>query len=727
MGSSVQELWLGDSNITSIDQNDFKTLTNAVVVNLKYCNIQFVSKGTFSKLYKLQYLIISWNPLTLEAVTNTFCSLPQSSQELNVTLKGIFEKEVSEKFPNLKLLKCLGLRNITTLDLSDNMLGVSHIQSIFCASNRTVSNYILNGMTLVDPLRIRGNVFKCFQGVDINSISLTANVLSDVSNNSFTHLTYLKSLDLSECEAARHITSIGAFRELSNLTQLILGQNNFRNFAVFSNAPKGALDQLELLSINKNNFLRFGSFSCDAFQSLQTLDISGNIPRLELIPNKFIYNLASLRTIKLNQLTFVRLRGNPFYSGSLQNIEMEYMEISITQISSEIFQNITNLKSISLEALNSKPRYREVYNYETGLEHFLFYAFQNLPKLTNLNLKSVGMRTLKSEMFSGTDNLSCLNLQSNRIYQIFEGSISHLSQLTLLQLDHNSIASLNASVLPQPENQLNISAPFNTWNCDCSLLWFLNLMRNRKSSKFRISGQKNYICHSPSYVVDLKVTKYQPSKHECVFNPLTSTYFIMLYTSVSLVVILLFVSTVFRFRWHIYFAYINTKARIRGYKELNDPREYEYDAFVAYNRDDTNWVTGYLRKVLEKQNKLKLCLHDRDWLGGIDIVDNIQQSIDKSRKVVLIITNAFARSNWCQLELTMAQHRLFSEDRDNLILVMKEKILDCNMTPRLALQLKTQTYIEWDESEMGQKVFWKRLVNSTRGPAASVRNKPIIN
>ena len=161
IGSFVQELWLEDSNITSIDQNDFKTLTNVLVVNLHYCNLQFVSSGTFSKLLKLQYLTLSWNPLTLEAVTSTFCSLPQSSQELNVTLKGIFEKEVSGKFP-ASMLKCLGLRNITTLDLSVNMLSVSHIESIFCASKRTVSNYILNSMTLVEPLRIRRKVFRCF-------------------------------------------------------------------------------------------------------------------------------------------------------------------------------------------------------------------------------------------------------------------------------------------------------------------------------------------------------------------------------------------------------------------------------------------------------------------------------------------------------------------------------------------------------------------------------------
>ena len=223
----------------------------------------------------------------------------------------------------------------------------------------------------------------------------------------------------------------------------------------------------------------------------------------------------------------------------------------------------------------------------------------------------------------------------------------------------------------------------------------------------------------------MNLTDYHPSQHECFSESLKSTYMILVHLSASMCFILLAASIVIRFRWHIHYIYINTRAHIRGYKELSDSKFYQYDAFVSYNKDDVAWVIGYLRKVLEHKNEIKLCLHDRDWMVGVDIVDNIQQSIERSRKVVLIITNAFARSNWCQLELTMAQHRLFSEDRDNLILVMKEKILDCYMTPRLALQLKTQTYIEWDESEMGQKVFWTRLVNAISGPRRSVKNRPV--
>ena len=181
----------------------------------------------------------------------------------------------------------------------------------------------------------------------------------------------------------------------------------------------------------------------------------------------------------------------------------------------------------------------------------------------------------------------------------------------------------------------------------------------------------NYRCASPSYMKGVNVVHFHPSK-SCITHPLKQMYYMMMYSSAAICFITLLFSNVYRFRWYVYYMYINTKARIKGYKALNHSEEFQYDAFVCYNNDDLQWVVHTLRTSLESDHKLQLCLHDRDWLGGIDIVDNIQQSIERSRKVVLIITNAFARSNWCQLELTMAQHRLFSEDRDNLILVMKE-------------------------------------------------------
>ena len=122
---------------------------------------------------------------------------------------------------------------------------------------------------------------------------------------------------------------------------------------------------------------------------------------------------------------------------------------------------------------------------------------------------------------------------------------------------------------------------------------------------------------------------------------------------------------------------------------------------------------------------LRLCIHQRDWMVGRDIADNIIESIQSSRKSLLIVSNAFASSQWCYFEMTMAQTKLFQSDMDNMIVVLMEEIAECNLNPRLRLQLERQTYIEWSESEIGQQLFWSRLKQALSKPADSLVNQPI--
>ena len=158
------------------------------------------------------------------------------------------------------------------------------------------------------------------------------------------------------------------------------------------------------------------------------------------------------------------------------------------------------------------------------------------------------------------------------------------------------------------------------------------------------------------------------------------------------------------------------------YREMEEQRHYEYDAFISYSVKDFHWVSTHLPR-LEKEYHLRMCLHDRDWLVGRDIVDNIVASIENSRKTVLIVSNAFAISQWCHFELAMVQTRLLELDRDNVVLVLLEEILDANMSPRLRLQMQKQTYIEWpDYSEAGQQLFLVKLNQALSKPSVSQMN-----
>ncbi|KAG8226189.1 hypothetical protein J437_LFUL012471 [Ladona fulva] len=124
-----------------------------------------------------------------------------------------------------------------------------------------------------------------------------------------------------------------------------------------------------------------------------------------------------------------------------------------------------------------------------------------------------------------------------------------------------------------------------------------------------------------------------------------------------------------------------------------------YDAFVSYSGRDRQWVLRVLQPVLEECNqRYQLCLHDRNFpLGGI-VTQNIVDSIDKSRKTLLILSKNFVESQWCCWEMEMANHKLFNDSRNFLILIELDR-LDRKMLPRhLRFLMETRTYLEWPEN-----------------------------
>ncbi|ELU10387.1 hypothetical protein CAPTEDRAFT_78162, partial [Capitella teleta] len=139
--------------------------------------------------------------------------------------------------------------------------------------------------------------------------------------------------------------------------------------------------------------------------------------------------------------------------------------------------------------------------------------------------------------------------------------------------------------------------------------------------------------------------------------------------------------------------------------------DFKFDLFVCHNSNDTDWVKKVLLPELEvhTQPPFKVCIYGRNWLIGRDIDKCIVESLDLSRKTLLLVTNAFAVSQWCQFEMTMAQHRLIEKDNDNLLLALMEDIEPVNLNPRLQLMMKRKVYLRWTEEEDGQRLFFESL------------------
>ena len=72
-----------------------------------------------------------------------------------------------------------------------------------------------------------------------------------------------------------------------------------------------------------------------------------------------------------------------------------------------------------------------------------------------------------------------------------------------------------------------------------------------------------------------------------------------------------------------------------------------YDAFVSYAHEDSAWVLDSLLTRLEGPSNscgpCKLCLHQRDFVVGKPIIDNIIDSIAASRHTIIVLSNSFVQ------------------------------------------------------------------------------------
>jgi hypothetical protein len=106
------------------------------------------------------------------------------------------------------------------------------------------------------------------------------------------------------------------------------------------------------------------------------------------------------------------------------------------------------------------------------------------------------------------------------------------------------------------------------------------------------------------------------------------------------------------------------RARRQGYIPISNHEDFQYHAFVVYCDKDRHWVHHDFVRRLENKEGFKFCIHHRDFEVGETISGNVDHSLQNSWKVVVIISNAFTKSEWCQWEVDIIQERRRQQGRD---------------------------------------------------------------
>ncbi|XP_053613365.1 protein toll-like [Plodia interpunctella] len=147
--------------------------------------------------------------------------------------------------------------------------------------------------------------------------------------------------------------------------------------------------------------------------------------------------------------------------------------------------------------------------------------------------------------------------------------------------------------------------------------------------------------------------------------------------------------------------------------------KWQYDAFVSFAAEDGGWVAQHLVPALESGRRpRRLCLHHRDWEVGELIPRQIATSVARSRRTVLVVSEAFARSSWARAELDAA---LAAAARGRAAPLVVLRALPppaaLQTAPALRLYLAAATYLPADDPAFRRKL---RAAVPRSSPAVTV-------
>ncbi|KAM4014426.1 toll-like receptor 2 isoform 1-T3 [Anomaloglossus baeobatrachus] len=738
LAENLEYLDLSYNKINHLVPGNFSRYPYLNTLNLSYNNISRVENGSFDANLLLRNLSLFNNSLmeipasSLEPlnglqildVSNNFYSLPTLSQEFT---KLVNLQELSIGGPLVsRILKddFVVLRNISLhkfslktksslesyepgafTDLTTEVLWLD----IALDGNATLLPNMLMDLKEknLTTLRFRNlfefsyyvgvlDIFSFLPAIGLRDLvfyrgKFNENLLRQVLQN--VQVSNIKNLLLISVDFARSLNTNKSDVGISNLTLENLLIQDVTNpdilrfdwtFTWFSQ-----VSHLSIINVN------FNFVPCDAWGQMDNvvmLNISGNrlfasylynsLCTLNTLPKIQTFNISnnqidSLKTISLltaswSKLTKVDMADN--FIGSLN-------ETCVWKNNIKILILINNL--LTMDVFNCLPvtlEYLDMSN--SQLDRLDINYFHQATNLTQLILRNNKIKFIPTGWQS--PNLQVLALEGNSFGVIDQGSFQNLNQLR------------------------SLTAGNNPYHCTCDLHAFITETLNEGSLTLS-DWPENYYCYHPPDLLDTRIESYSPGKLQCDVRLVVAVS-----VSVTAFVVIICMLLCYRFDvpWYLRATFQIIQSKYRSKKD-QETREFAYHAFISYSYSDADWVRGVLLPRLENSSPpYRVCIHERDFLPGKWIIDNIIENIENSRKIIFVLSHNFVNSEWCNYELYFAHQRAIGHAFEDVILVVKEDVSMEDLPKRfcrLRKMLSTKTYLEWPLEENRQPFFWVQL------------------
>ena len=177
-----------------------------------------------------------------------------------------------------------------------------------------------------------------------------------------------------------------------------------------------------------------------------------------------------------------------------------------------------------------------------------------------------------------------------------------------------------------------------------------------------------------------------------------------------LLILLLFLVLMFGVRYYMKFRE-KQKLEKRNAVLLSDvvvtlKRTRVFDAFVLYHFDsDDISVVETLLPELEENRNFKLYIHSRNFTPGRDIKDNIEEAIEGSNSVIIVMSQGFVDSMWCKEDFTYCYIENMKEATFNLsVIMMQQPDTLVNISNYMKTFFANKTYLDVNDPELFTKL-----------------------
>lgn len=636
------------------------------------------------------------------------------------------EKIESKSFSSLTNLLELNLTaNIISLLEVDAFLGLEHLRILNIRKNFLVYNSISFPNSVFKPLKSLFHLDITSSGVyhsDQNFEEFSIDVISDLKT--------LESIviDIISDRFGQSVFGIG-FTSLTHLTKLTAGSCNIKfDNATFLNVPY--LDWISLKNCTMKSYhggtLKHRNFTFLSFEGIMhhsiadwqnvVYDFDDNLINTLVLTSSFLLNTFLpdhfYNTLGQTGITHLSLNKNDFIEPE-ELIFDDPIGYSKTLPLSLRDLDFSNNNLLNFNLIMPELKYLNLENNSLG--YFLEsekYSATNTTVLKDINLSFNGIDKLNTSVFHGHPCLEKINLSNNFLTDI-HFDISHLKSLKIMDLSNNRIQGFEKRTIEHlnklfDELNLQLNLSNNIIKCSCDNIQFLQWMIKRSvhfSQKNRIKCR--YDNETTILLATFTKTLLQLEK-ECG----SYTMLIILMSVALLTVCITVISGLaYRYRWTLRYIYYMTVSKYRRYKPQNIDHNFSYDAFIAYADEDKSFIVKECIPILEVQGGMEICIHQRDFLPGEEITNNITNAIHESRKTICIITRSFLDSYYCMFEFNIARmESIYSRGGTNILLLVFYDQLRAQDLPLVMLELVQQdSYLEYPDDEQGNIVFWDKI------------------